>query len=61
MRRGVESRREIVVVLALALAGLTLAGLAAFVPWYDRPQAVVVDLRQPDLPYPPGLSAREAR
>ncbi|ASW56637.1 hypothetical protein [Plantactinospora sp. KBS50] len=61
MRYGMGGQREIAVVLALAAAGLTLAGVVAFVPWYERPRAVVVDLHPPDGLFTPELSARQAR
>lgn len=51
---GTGAAREILVVLVLALAGLLLALLAAFTPWYARPvdsgSAVVVELHAPPGP-----------
>jgi hypothetical protein len=51
---GTGAVRELLVVLALAVAGLFLALIAAFAPWYgaaarpDRP--VVVEMHAPDGP-----------
>jgi hypothetical protein len=45
--------REVLMVVALAAAGLLLAGLAAFTPWYASgtggAQPHVVELRSPGL------------
>ncbi|HET6950394.1 MAG TPA: hypothetical protein VFI47_08465, partial [Acidimicrobiales bacterium] len=51
---GRAGGREIMMVLALALTGLLLAGLAAFTPWYGRAgdtgETHVVEMRAPGLP-----------
>ncbi|MEJ3743877.1 hypothetical protein WEI85_11360 [Actinomycetes bacterium KLBMP 9797] len=53
---GAGAVREILVVLALALAGLLLAVAAAFGPWYatlDEPAgAAVVEMHAPVAPGP---------
>lgn len=60
VRRDREGLREIGMVLALASAGVLLAGVVAFTPWYEAPRIVVVDLRSAD-PVPAQLSAGERR
>jgi hypothetical protein len=48
---GTGAAREIVMVFALAVAGLLLAMVAAFTPWYDGPadrQRPVVELWAPE-------------
>ncbi|HEX5594994.1 MAG TPA: hypothetical protein VFX61_03090 [Micromonosporaceae bacterium] len=49
-----SAARELGVVLALAAAGLLLALVAAFTPWYGRPadpgRAAVVELHTPPEP-----------
>lgn len=55
--------RELLVVLALAVGGLTLAVLAVFGPWYGRPahRARVVVIESPSSPdravVAPGVAA----
>lgn len=50
---GTAGVREIVIVLALAVAGLLLTALAVFAPWYpdgtQAPTPAVVELRAPVL------------
>ncbi|MFC7549452.1 hypothetical protein [Plantactinospora sp. GCM10030261] len=48
VRGDPEALREIGMVLAVALAGVLLAGIAAFTPWYEQPRTAVVDLRSAD-------------
>lgn len=60
---GVGAGREIVMVLALAVAGLLLAVAAAFTPWYDgsvERQGPVAEMRAPGGGTPDGgqLTAR---
>ncbi|MEV1285722.1 hypothetical protein [Micromonospora sp. NPDC049679] len=51
---GTTGRREILVVLAMAIAGVLLALLAAFTPWYAVPDgaggSAVVDVTVPAVP-----------
>jgi hypothetical protein len=51
---GRGAAREILVVVAVALSGLLLVGLAAFTPWYGRSgdlgDVPVVDVRSPAGP-----------
>jgi hypothetical protein len=51
---GTGAVRELLVVLALAVAGLFLAVIAAFAPWYGPPaqadRPVVVELHAPAGP-----------
>ncbi|MEU8184437.1 hypothetical protein AB0B85_03665 [Micromonospora sp. NPDC049044] len=53
---GSGAVRELILVVALALAGLLLAMVAAFVPWHATPTgnapAGLVELRGPDDPGP---------
>jgi hypothetical protein len=54
---GAGAGQEILVVLALAAAGLMLAALAAFTPWYgpvaDQHRPAVVELQSPGWPAGP--------
>ncbi|MFJ6198389.1 hypothetical protein [Micromonospora sp. NPDC092111] len=51
--------RELLVVLAVAGAGLLLAMVAAFAPWHPRPGRVapagLVELHSPDEEHPPAV------
>lgn len=54
---GSGAAREVVMVLALAVAGLLLAVVAAFTPWYGAPaerQGPVVEMRAPEGAAPAG-------
>lgn len=57
---GAGALREFLVVLALALAGLLLAVLAAFAPWYAAPTdgggGAVVEMHAPQRPAPGGAA-----
>jgi hypothetical protein len=57
MQASAGALREFLVVLALGIAGLLLATLAAFTPWYGRtttpPRPEVVEMHAPVKP-PPG-------
>ncbi|GAB3815650.1 hypothetical protein [Micromonospora zhanjiangensis] len=60
---GAGALREILVVLALGLAGLLLALLAAFTPWYapttTPPRPQIVEMHAPAEP-PPGQTSHAA-
>lgn len=48
---GTGAVREVVMVFAIAVAGLLLAVVAAFAPWYDgglADRGTVVEMRAPD-------------
>jgi len=57
---AMEGAREILKVLAMAFAGLVLAALAAFTPWYDGADrgpgaGQVVEMREPAVVVAPAV------